>query len=456
MKKKSDELKEKRGQLLDEVDGILKSDNSDFKRVEEIRKEIDDLNTKISLVEQVEKDLEDRASVEENVGRVVYGLPKNKDGKRSKKSLANSFMLGRALKQIKDRGVLAGAEKEAYEEADNESGISSSFNIAIPSFMIKIGDKSKSNPKWIGNHKYCGVNPSVMRDITIATEGADLEFDEFVDFIPALTAMPVVVDAGATVIQDAVGDQVWPRESGVATFTWEGETDAGAETTPTYDNVTASPKRVGGFIEISKQAIKQSVFNLTQQVTGSLNRGFSVELDNKAIGGSGTSDQPTGIINVSGIGDFSIGANGGALTWTAVTSTEKEALIDNSMGPHVYLTNPKVTNAGKTIAKASGGAIAEPILRDGPPSELNMNGYPLFITNNVPSNLTDGTASNLSALIFGQMSSLYIVQWGGFEILYDPFTAAKSYMDTLVFNALLDIQVRHAEDFSACQDIVAS
>ena len=126
------------------------------------------------------------------------------------------------------------------------------------------------------------------------------------------------------------------------------------------------------------------------------------------------------------------------------------------MGPHVYLTNPKVTNAGKPIAKASGVAIAEPILRDGPPSELNMNGYPLFITNNVPSNLTDGTASNLSALIFGQMSSLYIVQWGGFEILYDPFTAAKSYMDTLVFNALLDIQVRHAEDFSACQDIVAS
>ena len=84
MKKKSEELKEKRGQLLDEVEGILKSDDSDFKRVEEIKKEIDELNTKISLTEQVEKDLKDRTSAEENVSRAAFGLPKNKDGKRTR------------------------------------------------------------------------------------------------------------------------------------------------------------------------------------------------------------------------------------------------------------------------------------------------------------------------------------------------------------------------------------
>ena len=44
------------------------------------------------------------------------------------------------------------------------------------------------------------------------------------------------------------------------------------------------------------------------------------------------------------------------------------------------------------------------------------------VSNNVPSNLTKGTGSNLSAVIYGNFADLLIGLYGTLEIIVDPYT----------------------------------
>ena len=76
---------------------------------------------------------------------------------------------------------------------------------------------------------------------------------------------------------------------------------------------------------------------------------------------------------------------------------------------------------------------------------------------NVPSNLTKGTSSGVcSAIIFGNFNDLIIGQWGGTDILVDPYTGSGSGTIRVVVFADVDVAVRHAESFSATQDYLTT
>ena len=48
-------------------------------------------------------------------------------------------------------------------------------------------------------------------------------------------------------------------------------------------------------------------------------------------------------------------------------------------------------------------------------------GRRMLVSNNVPSNLSKGSGSNLSAAIYGRFSDLLIGQWSGIEIETDIY-----------------------------------
>ena len=77
------------------------------------------------------------------------------------------------------------------------------------------------------------------------------------------------------------------------------------------------------------------------------------------------------------------------------------------------------------------------------------------VSNNVPSNLTKGSGTGLSALIYGNFSDLLIGMFGQLEILVDPYTDfAKGTVGVRALQSI-DIAVRHAESFAAMQDAIA-
>ena len=106
----------------------------------------------------------------------------------------------------------------------------------------------------------------------------------------------------------------------------------------------------------------------------------------------------------------------------------------------------------KTTSKVSGqnGFIFEA-------GETPLNGYRAGVTNQVPSNLTKGTANGIcSALIFGNWADLVIGQWGALDIMVDPYTGSASGTVRVVALQDADIAVRNAASFAAMKDALTT
>lgn len=177
-------------------------------------------------------------------------------------------------------------------------------------------------------------------------------------------------------------------------------------------------------------------------------------LDKAAIAGTGVSPQPTGILNVAGIGAVETGTNGDLVTWAKLMeliSTVESANVDPaSLG---FLSNlkvkgrlmstPRVAGTDTMMLNPDAAATAD---------DLRLAGYKARFSGNVPSNLTKGTGTDLSAVIFGAWADLLIGQWGGIDLIVDDVTEAAKGNVRLVAHSEWDIAVRHAESFAAIQD----
>src|SRR5699024_122305 len=88
--------------------------------------------------------------------------------------------------------------------------------------------------------------------------------------------------------------------SGLATG-WVTEGGAVPESEMAFDEVTLSPKHVGGKTEMSRQLIQQSAPAIEQLVREDLSFLIAKQIDAAIINGSGAAGEPTGILNTTGI-----------------------------------------------------------------------------------------------------------------------------------------------------------
>ena len=351
------------------------------------------------------------------------------------------FKLTQGIKDIKQNsGNLQGIEAEMNQEATKEAaaaGITLEGNFHIPEQLFAIGERDFGQKQ---------------RDLTIATEGGDVRPVEHGALIPILRADPVVVRLGASVLSGLSGNLLFPRVSGGSSFAWEGEGDAGAETTQTFDNITLSPKRVGGYTDMSQQFMFQASFAAESWLKRELEAGLAVEIDSKAIDGTGANDQPTGLITAA-IGNADIGTNGGALTYSACLNVLQDvASADAMKGKLGWITTPGVLYQELArVLKSSADTASNFIYTPG--AGAPFLGFPIEISTQVPSDIAKGSGSNLNALIFGNWEELLIGSWGGASLLVDPYTQAASGLIRILINSYLDVGFKHLGSFSAIEDI---
>ena len=74
----------------------------------------------------------------------------------------------------------------------------------------------------------------------------------------------------------------------------------------------------------------------------------------------------------------------------------------------------------------------------------------------VPSNLTKGSGSSLSAMIFGNFQDLVVGEWGSLDVLFDLFSGSNTGAMRVTVFMDVDVAVRHAESFAAIQDMVTT
>jgi len=291
----------------------------------------------------------------------------------------------------------------------------------------------------------------LTRDLNVTTTTAgghtvstDLLSGSFIDM---LRNKMEVVGLGANMMNNLVGNIAIPRQTGGATAYWVAESGAVTESQAAFDQVTLSPETVGAFSDISRRLLLQSSMDVEAFVRNDLATTLALEIDRAAINGSGSSNQPTGILNVSGIGSVVGGTNGAAPDWADIVDLESAVAIDNAdVGTLGYLTNSAVR--GKLLQTEKASSTGQFIWTD----NNTLRGYKAAVSNQVPSTLTKGSSSVCSAIIFGNWNDLLIGTWGGIDINIDTSTGSASGTVRVVALQDVDVAVRHAESFAAMQD----
>ena len=178
---------------------------------------------------------------------------------------------------------------------------------------------------------------------------------------------------------------------------------------------------------------------------------LAIEIDRAAIHGSGSSNQPTGILATSGIGSVAGGTNGAAPTYAHIVGLETQVAQDNAdEGALNFLTNSKVR--GKLLQTEKASSTAQFVWSD----NNSMRGYNAAVSNQVSSTLTKGNQSLSSAIIFGNFNDLLIGMWGGLDIALDNSTGSASGTVRVVALQDVDIAVRHAQSFAAMLDALTA
>lgn len=275
------------------------------------------------------------------------------------------------------------------------------------------------------------------------------------EFIEALRNRAMISRLGARMLSGLQGNVDIPRQSGTIGTYWVGEGGTITESNLTVELISMRPKDLTALTSVTRRMLQQSSLDIEALIRADMIQEMALGIDRAAISGTGTSNQPLGILNYPGVNSVVIGANGGAPTWNHLVQLETEIAVDNADdGTCYYLTNARTRGKLKTTAKVVGQDV---FLWQDSPTEKGMgtvNGYGAAVSNQVPSNGTKGTGTNLSSIIFGDFSKLFIGEWGVLEIMPNPYGAGYPTGSVQVRSMVtLDVLPRRPEYFAVCTDI---
>ena len=235
-----------------------------------------------------------------------------------------------------------------------------------------------------------------------------------------------------TFLPNRKGNIEIPVLSASAGYGWAAtETTAVAEGSPTTTSKTASPKRGGRYIDITKMLMIQSDPAAEGLFTNDLLKSLALGIQNAVLNANGASGAPTGVKSTSGIGDLGSLAS---MTWKQ--AVEFETLIDDAFGDGngmYFVTRRSHRGVLKSRLKEDGVGTTGYIC------ENNMiNGYEARTTNLVTS----------GDVFFGDWTNVVVPLWDGVDLVVDPFSQATQGLVRITANQLLDIVVRYASAFS--------
>ncbi len=288
--------------------------------------------------------------------------------------------------------------------------------------------------------------------VGVAADGGNLVSTDLLSgsFIDSLENTLALNQCGATILNGLNGNIAIPRQTGGASHFWLAENGAPTESSATFDQIALTPKTVGAFSDISRRLLLQGSISAEAFVRNELALRLALALDQAGINGTGASNQPRGIMNQSGVNSITGGTNGAAPTWKNIVDLESAVANANVAGSRFcYLTNTKVRGKLKqTLLDAGSGRFIWSV------GDMPVNGYDAVVSNQVPSNLTKGTGTALSAILYGNFADLIIGMWGGLDIQVDPYTQnTKGAVRVTAFQDC-DLAVRHPESFAVMSDAI--
>ena len=327
-----------------------------------------------------------------------------------------AFSFIRAINALANPGDRRAQEAAKFEREVSEAGAKArgkaAQGIYIPNEILRAQrDLTKGTASAGGN--------------TVAT---NLLAGSFIEMLRKKSALD---RAGATMLSGLVGDIAIPKQTGGATAYWVAESGAPTESQQAFGQVAMAPKTLGAFTDISRKLLIQSSIDIESLVQADLAKVIALAIDLAGLYGAGSSNQPQGVVNVSGIKTEDITDN--APTFAQLVEMEsKIAAADADAETMSYIVNATMRGYLKSNLKFSAAGSAT-LWEPG----NQVNGYNAVVSNQ----LTDGD------VFFGNWADLLIGMWSGLDVTVDPYTQATSGTVRVIALQDVDCAVRHAESF---------
>ena len=251
---------------------------------------------------------------------------------------------------------------------------------------------------------------------TVATDGKEIVATDKLNILEPLRGKSILAEAGATFLTGLVGNISIPNYTG-STCGWKGELEAADNGKGTFSSVELSPKRLTAYIDISKQFLTQDSVGAEEMLRADIVNSLVAKLEQTIFGdAAGDTTKPAGIFNSAEVA---------APSYQGVC--EAEAAVTDYSGEKRFVMSPTAKSAFKQATISGTKSDLRLLLEDG-----EVDGYPVSDSSNV---VAGGYA-------FGDFSELVVAQWGGIDIVVDPYTLATKNAIRLVINAYFDAKVR--------------
>lgn len=226
---------------------------------------------------------------------------------------------------------------------------------------------------------------------------------------------------------------------------WRAEEALVAESDPTFGNIQFNAESLAVLVKVSYELLQDSI-NVEDALMNAFAQSLALTLDQAALNGTGSANEPLGIVNTPGIKTVDMGTNGAALAnYDPMIDSYYELANANAGNATAAVMAPRTQMEFAKLADSTGQPLQRPsAIRD----------LPFLSTTTMPITETHGTANNASSIIVGDFSQLWIGirQQLRIEVLREKF------MDNLqvgfIAHLRADVALAHPQSFCHVQGVV--
>lgn len=381
--KNSNSYKEERAEIIEKMEAIVNSaegrelTSDESTTFDSLNEKVEELNKTITRAVSFENLKADKAVKEE----------RNNTPKEMK-----DYSFQEAMRQAYN-GRLEGLVAEMDQEARIQSPNQSFRGIAIPA--------------------------SVLETRTVVT--GNVNATEVMSFTDQLIASSVLVQAGAE-MYTGINNAKFPIIDEIsATFVAE---NPGSDTAAAgvVNGLTLSPKKCMSVVNMSVEALVQNN-GLEAAIRSNIAKALMAELESNLLASADAAAGPASI--------FADATDGGATLDAAALLAAETTVLNNNVNPALgkfaYLVNGDALAIIKGLAQV---ASVSPIYDN---ADKLTNSYATFV-----SSLVGNKTTNYDSVLFGDFSKVKLAQFGGLDILFDPYTLSAQGIGRMVAAALLD------------------
>jgi HK97 family phage major capsid protein len=395
--KNSLEIREEIGSvknILDSLEALVSGENRDFSEDEKVSFDtnMERLTTLVEELPKTEKLEEIRMKAANLSGAPVASVSKEE------REIVKDFSFGKAVRAAFG-GKLEGVEAEMAQEGEKE--------------MHAIGRSSNGI-----------VIPSMILNRAVITENgtSGVEQQSFVDAVYANT---ILGDLGVTRIATST-DQRIPILGAVSTQ-WETEVSDAIDGGSAMSKKDLAPRRLAAYVDYSKQAAMQANSSLETALRNSIAQAVGAKVEYALF----TDDTANGA--------FEWLADGKTPVTNASISALVLALIEEVQGNNHNRGNLGFALSNDVFSDVYAAAQVSGV------SPLIVNEMIMGMMAKFSNQIADITNP---AVYYGDWSKVQVAQFGGVEILMDPYTQAIKGTNRLILNSYWDAALIQANAIS--------